>query len=762
MGINLITIENEILKLGFKESGKGALYSIVDLKSGFDFIREKKLLKDLFRISLKCRDTREVEEIGSCSAEIFEWQKKENKSDKKLILEYSFLSKNKLKVIVEIRLDNNLNLSKWRFKIDNLDNKKIFYSIACPIIPAISKLGEKVAGESIALSKNGEGYLFRDPYPLLNGHPLKIGEELDDSITGVGEVHNVYPGNQCMQFVLCFNNEAGLYMATHDNSQNVKSFDLGEMKDLGANPVLSISHFLEEKDGEDISIEYDTVLGVFNGDWYDGARIYKNWATKQWWCEKKLWDKDISEWIRDGFGIFSMSNYNTDNHNLNHPLNEIVNVTNELSKEIGSPLLSLIFNFESGGAWTGPIGFFPPREGEDEFKKAMHNLNKAGNYGFIYLLLDAWYLRVPFTDSEPFNSWAVFEAEAKDNAVLSDSVEIEMHNPFPSEWKITRMCPYTEYTRKLVTKLIIQALKLGTSVIQLDSFPLGSAQACYDHSHGHPLGYGKWWSEKCNNIIEDVRKSAKAIKSDFAISTEGVCENFIRYLDFYDNRNSVIEYFGHLEKDLPMGIETIPLFNFIYHEYIGSYTAFAPEFSLSEDLDLYWTRCLGKSLAEGVVPNGGLFVPDSKKLNRIVADFYKKVVRASTNECWKYLMFGEMLKPPEINVPIITIPYSRLIPPGVVEDKIRKLKDKAIQYGVWKARDGSIAYFFINTSKEKVKFRVDLSGYCGNSCYDIDFILNGNRQKYKKDFLVSKQAEHDIETEPLSVIVVEIYPGEKL
>ncbi|MCL5770929.1 MAG: DUF6259 domain-containing protein [Actinobacteria bacterium] len=755
--VDNIIINNNFFELAFKESGKGALCNIIDKKTGFDFIRDKSFLKDLFKIFIKNRETREIEEIGSSGAKTFKWNKKDNASNYRLILEYVLFTENELKVIIEIKLSKNSYLSKWLFSINNKDDKRIIYKLACPIIPAVSKPGEKVEGESVATSMNGEGYLFKDPSPMVNGIPLKKGEKQDKPDIGIGEIHNLYPGNQCMQFFLFFNNKAGLYLATHDSNQNVKSFDLGKMEGLGENPVMSISHFLEDKEKENISIEYDTVLGVFHGDWYDGAQIYKNWATKQWWCEKKLWDRDIPDWMREGFGIFSMSNYNTDNHTLNHSLNEIADLTNKLSKDTGTRLLSLILNWEGGGAWTGPVGFFPPREGANEFKKAIQKLKRAGNYGFIYLLLDIWYLNVPF-DADSFDSWAIFESEAKNNAITKDDGKILMES-FYQNWKSTRICPHTKYAQKLINKFFLKSLKMGVSMIQLDCFPIGKAQACYNSKHGHPMGYGEWWAKSCNEIIKNLRNEAKNIKSDFAITTEGVCENFIQNIDIYDNRNSIFEYFSHLEKGLPMNIELIPIFNFVYHEYIGSYTSFAPEFSLPEDLDLYWTRCLGKSLAQGVIPTGGLFVPESKKLNKTVIEFYKKVIRASVNECWEYLMFGEMLKPPKINLPAITIVYSRLIPPGVVENKRHELKDSPIQYSVWRARDGSIAYFFINISKEKLEFKVDLSSCCNKNCYDIDFIIDGKRNNYKKNFIILNLSEHCLEIKPLSIIVVEIYHG---
>jgi hypothetical protein len=42
------------------------------------------------------------------------------------------------------------------------------------------------------------------------------------------------------------------------------------------------------------------VLGTFHGDWYRAAEIYRDWATKQAFCGRKLADRaDCPKWITD-------------------------------------------------------------------------------------------------------------------------------------------------------------------------------------------------------------------------------------------------------------------------------------------------------------------------------------------------------------------------------------------------------------------------------------------------------------------------------
>lgn len=561
-----------------------------------------------------------------------------------------------------------------------------------------------------------------------------------------------------MQMYAFYNDDSGLYLATHDACQNVKEFGMGPHKKLGESPVLSITHFFPEA-GNEVSTEYDTVVGVFHGDWHDAADIYKLWARKQWWCRRKLRERDIPDWMRSAFAVFQMSNYDIPELKLNHSLAQIAETVNALSQEAGIPLLALIFNWEGGGAWTGPRGFFPPREGEDAFREAMLKLRQARNHGFVYITGGMWYIRIPH--EPPFDSWEEFRAEALPHAVKNPDGEIRLSIwESYGGWESGRLCPQRNYTLELTAEILIRCLELGSTVVQIDNLPCGGSEACYDPSHGHPPGNGSWWSEAWGRILAELRKRAKAKNPQSAITTEGISENFIPYLDMYDHRGGNMEYFGHYSRGLPMGGEVIPLFNYVYNEYIGSYCAAYPESNRPEVL--YWTRCLGKSLVHGVVPTGGRYFPTPAEHNPITITFFKKVARA-LKECWKYVMFGEMLKPPLVDVPGITAPYCKFHYDGtnhLADPKQRhEVRDKAVQHSVWRAQDGTIGYLFVNICEEEVKFEVELSPCAPEARhYELTTIRNGVSKDKR---VITLPCKEQVEMEPLSIVLIEIRAEEE-
>jgi hypothetical protein len=731
----------------------GAFVSLIDKGSGHEFLWDADAPKTLFRLAI--RRGQSVEWFDSREAGEFRWEKEERTDGSTLSLEASSFPKYPVAVKISVNLDDGSALSIWRMSVSGVPKDMTVEQLTCPIISGAMKVGHPLPGESVAVPRDGEGYLFTNPYPVVDRLPLMAGDGPESPHIGMGEVHGRYPGRYSIQLMLYYNDYAGLYLACHDWKQNVKTFDLGRMADWGMVPVMSISHIPSQGLGEDVSFEYDTHIGVFSGDWYDGTDIYKEWARKQWWCQKKLIDKDISNLVRKGFGVFQMSNYDMPVVEMTHPLSRIADTVNSLSKESGVPILALIFNFEKGGAWSGPIGFFPMLEGDEEFKRAMKKLRDWGNAGFVYIPGGNWYIALD-SYTPPFDSWKEFEADGRPNACMEVDGTVRTRG-FYEGWHSARICPGTAFTQKMSDDLVLGCLERDCDVVQIDNFPISSAAACYNPKHGHPLGTGRWWSEAWNKILEGTRRKAKELNPECILTSEGISENFIPYFDMFDHRAGNMEYFGHYRPGDPMGGEAIPIFNYVYNEYIGSYCAAYPECTRPEVL--YWARCYGKSLAQGVVPTGGWYLREAKELNPVSTGFYKKVVRADAQECWKYLMFGEMLKPPKIDVPRITFSYVRFLDliqmPVAHPERRHTIEDYAIQHSAWRAPDGTIGYFFINVSEAPVEFTVDLSLHsAGSESYTVDCVADGRRERILEKSTLPRN--YRLRMEPLSVVLVEI------
>lgn len=513
---NLIVIANRHVELAFDAVRNGALAYIVDSTTNYSFRQDQNAPSLLYRLALRRSSDKCIEWIENTQANSFCWSHARADEGETLTLESKgFPDRPTLRVQVSITLPDDSAFSRWRSHVTGVHDAAV-YQVTCPVITGLFHLGDPYPIESLAVPRHGEGYLFRYPFPVRDRLPLCAGTGPDVADVGVGEIHGLYPGQHSMQLLLYLNETAGLYLATHNATQHVKSFDVAPDPAGSLHPALSISHFPVERYKQDAASPYDTVIGVFHGDWYDGADIYRTWATQQWWCERKLRDREIPSWMRTGFAVFQSSNYHLPKLNLNHSLLEIIDTVNALAAESGVPIAALIFNWEHYGGWTGPVGLFPPREGEQVFRQAMQKLHDAGNLGFVYIPGGQWYLRIA---SYPFDSWAEFELTGRPVAVKNAHGQVDIGRWYEG-WEGARLCAHTPEVRNLTRSMLLQCLELGCKIVQIDNFPICGAEACYDPSHGHPAGYGPWWSEAWATLLKEVRHAAKSFDPDCAITTE--------------------------------------------------------------------------------------------------------------------------------------------------------------------------------------------------------------------------------------------------
>jgi hypothetical protein len=757
-----ISLASERVELGFSGRKNGALISIIDKASGCELRPRQEAPALLWKLALRSGADKELDWITSDEAAEFRWHKEEKNGAVTLHLVTSGFKQDGLTVTVKITLSAESPLTYWRMHVAGVGKDAAVYEFICPILSGLTKAGDAAPGESLAIPLLGEGYVFKDPYPVVDNLPLCSGAGPEMAEVGIGEIALQYPGSLSLQMCALYNDRAGLYFAAYDAAQHVKEFAMKPWAGWDERlPILRMSHFPGEVPGQDVEIPYDAVVGVFHGDWYDAADIYKAWATKQWWCRTKLHQRDIAGWMREGIGgVFQMSNYHIPKLEVNHSMGRIADTVNELSKETGVPLIGLVFNWEGGGGWTGPKGFFPPREGEEKFRKAMKRLREAGNYGMVYITGGVWYVKIGY--DPPYDSSPEFEAEGARHAVKELDGSTAIRSWYPG-WEVASICPKGEYLKQLTLALFLECLDLGVTVVQIDNFPIGRTLPCYDPSHGHPPGYGSWRNEAWNGILSEVRRRAKAKDPDCAITTEAITECFIPWIDMYDQRAGNMEYFGHYSRRLPMGGELIPLFNYVYNEYIGSYYAAYPECNRPEVL--YWTRGLGKAVAQGVVPTGGRYLPDPPAHNPVTIAFFKKIARAVKNDLWPYLMFGEMLRPPVIDVPSVTAQYCKF---NYIADKDRfehrsdpaqrhEVKDSAVQHGVFRGRDGSMAYFFANVSNLPVGFDVDVSSYDSEAAtFHVEKITDGKREGLPECARLPHRER--ITMEPFSATIIIVRP----
>jgi len=682
-------IENEFVKLVFDPGNAYRLISVKDMRSECELIRDPGNPGALFRMEIINDDPRITKtflasDAGSLTA---------SDKDGELLLEVSDFAMSDLRIGVRVRLDEGM--SYWKIEYD-LPTGWHVRSITCPVVTGLFIPGNAAEGECVAFPCLGEGYLFRDPFPMIDGLPVKSGSGPDRKRPGLGNISGISPGFASTQMMLYYNDNSGLYIAAHDSRGDVKNFAVGVDTVFGGNPVMSITHF-PQRGGE---MEYESVVGVFKGDWYDGADIYKKWARVQPWANGLMKNRRLPEWMRKGFAVFQMTNYwIPENDELWNTMDGIADFVNKVADEAKVPMAGLAFNYEKGGAWTGPVGIFPPRD--ETFASAMKKMADAGNPGFVYIPFGNWYANIPY--SEPYNSEKEFYEEASHYAMRNKYGDAALVNGVYG-WKMANLCPAGDGVYKLTMDILNGLADLGCKIIQLDNWPIVGAIECFGEKHGHPLGYGRWYTEEYVRVMKDILDAMHMRDPEIALTSECITEQFLQSIHFFDQRAGNQEYFGHWITGMPAGAELIPMFNYIYNPVVGSYLAAYPECGLRETT--YWNRSVALSVCQGVIPASGIYVGGISDVNECCLKYFEKVARITAEILWDFITYGEMLRAPVTDAPVVEMPYIRLLSliSTNAEDKtdLKREHDyqfaynKAVETGAFATDDGREAYLFFN------------------------------------------------------------------
>ena len=176
---------------------------------------------------------------------------------------------NKFNLTITVRLDQDKDYGDWRvFVNSDMTSYSVLYA----------KLFFGVLKDPDDYSLLSRGYIVKNPATTLNSgfDPLVDGGDINLPL----RIESYYNSN----------NE-GLYFWAKDASQHYRVRSLfGD----GQRIFYGIGFYPEYigTPGNDLAMDYDLSVGVFNGDWYDSAKLYRNWAINQPWANTKLIDRN--------------------------------------------------------------------------------------------------------------------------------------------------------------------------------------------------------------------------------------------------------------------------------------------------------------------------------------------------------------------------------------------------------------------------------------------------------------------------------------
>jgi len=666
----LIYVGNGFLELQFQKN-HGGIYSIINKMTGEDYRSNKQIGAVLFSFSGPASLTGD-----SNGASSFTYSYSTNDSTSILTLNYAYLGTGPATITTTVRVIRNSSLSFWRISATN-PSKTVLDEFLFPRIDGIAQVGNQTAGNYLLLG-DGYGTMLTDLFTSF------VTKQFQVSIPGIGADYPSIIGD--LQLMVVGNPFGGLYLSTYDTNGNPKEFDA--WKDTGSSTTinLAIVHHLPELANSTIILPYDTVVGVYKGDWYAAANMYRSWAMKQWWTAQGPLSQrsDVPSWFKRGFVATSIQSYNS--YNVSYPyvipsydlanFSQVAVRLAQILSKWNSPVLVDWRGWERYGAWDAP-DVFPPHEGWGLFNDTIAKIHAMGQRVIVSLSADDIFPNDPGFDK----TWLDCSVRNLGGTVLYDNGG-GLHMAFQS----AACSRFQDWLVNSVTTLA----RSGVDGVRLDSNFNWESLRDYNGSANHPPGYGTWLASSWVDIFTRIKAAVSPINPHFVLGSEGLPEMFIPWNEVYTDRVGDIGFNSFYLGQFGGAVKHVGIFEYVYSGYAVGLSdeiwgGGLPNPSSSYTTYREFTQSLEITLGSVVDDAGILFVPVNSSLSRSLAwgsSFFSR----------DFAPFGTRLPSPTPDVPNINV----VISGDGLDGRLMRYPTPAVLSGAWLSQDGRLGYLFVN------------------------------------------------------------------
>ncbi len=568
------------------------------------------------------------------------------------------------KVIVEAKLAADSAMTHWHIEVEMLGAD--LWSVTFPQIAIAAFEALPEANEMVVPYRRGQTRVFGKG-------------------AAKGDADLPYPGSSAkFQFMAAYGTTSGrgFYYAVEDGEGYAKSFQQKNRPDSDA-VILATQHFPAGR-GSGVrryTLPYDVVTGPFKGDWWQAARLYREWWVKQVWASKGLLEKrkDIPQWL-----IHSPI---ATRPSTTKPARTVANNTDcmrALSDALGGqPFFGTWYGYPQGPAeakTSDDIGhghLWPPKPG---LVDAVHQLAGRGVH------LQAYIQSMIYDSRVPGDAW-----EEVVHAVTLDPQARPVPYGAGTAPHLLAMCRATPWWQQRLVELSQQAVReFGFDGIYLDSFGKGAPE-CFAKNHGHAVGGGNTFIAGQRVLAQKVRSAIRAINPEAIMSGEDPVEAFRDLLD-------VNLYAVNAMKNY------VPVTRAVWGDYsLGHGRVLAPgkaNNSLVPELALLFLEGTIPGRLYGEDPNPFLLQPAYAR----EFGFLKKLARY-TEQGLPYLRLGEYLHPLDLKLQVPAVGFTESC-------EGQKVSLPPVMNSVTRSHtDGSVAIALVNISiaPQSVSVRVDPS-----------------------------------------------------
>ena len=410
---------------------------------------------------------------------------------------------------------------------------------------------------------------------------------------------------------------------------------------------------------------YPVVLQGFTGNWYEAARIHRDWATQQRWCRRgKLVDRsDASQTLANLDLWFLRYGF--------HPGSFEPKPAGEFQQAIHT--LHNFFQMPFGVHWYHWHNFswhrnFPSHAPAVEgFAEVARELQSRGIVIMPYCQGRLLYRDRPGFETERTHA----SVEANGQPYL------EMYTP-QDHWPLA-LCPGDPWSQSQwqeAARMLWQ--QYGVDGVYFDQITAMMPSLCYHAGHGHKLGGGTQYWQGYDRALDSMAPLIAENPRRF-LSSELMADAYLDRIDLY------LTFVPPLE-------DYVPLFTAIYGGYTTVMGRATPE-AIMEDLQLF-AMCQGEQLLFG----GQLGWFNEVILNHPAAARYLKELAQLRSQVRPTLHYGTLELPME--GPITGQRVSISLPPAFcAKPRPVPIERDAIVNTVWRGPDGTLLLLFLNESR---------------------------------------------------------------
>ncbi len=546
-------------------------------------------------------------------------------------------------------LDPDESVVRLRLSAEAHAEDEGLQTVMFPLLDGIRPLTPGGAGD-VVLDSQATG--SRHPSPLISGD----------------NVWSPYPHG--MQFNALYGDGRGLYVAEHDPEARVKDLTWSPQKQTET-LNFTITHALGGWAGPELIKDYespgDVVIGPFDGEWFDAALLYREWALTAPWCAKGPIHArtDYPQWLAQApyWTIGGLSNERS------------VQTQVDIAQTFGLP----IGVCHAYGWWFQPHqddgypDYFPPRLGSDGLRRSIQSLQRSGMRVVPYVNGLLW--------DKDTESWRADDAQK--GAIKGPEGQVLVLK-FSGN-KHVAMCPASKLWRRKSADFTKELLgRYGVDGVYYD-FLTAQFGDCYDPDHGHIICGGDFWVKSAREYYGQMRRHIKKINPNAIVTGEHNAEWIIDILD----------------TQLTMSDERgpgLPMFQAVYHGYTLLYGLPGNRGPYRGDLE---PQTVGRWWLAGnqngwygqapIVVRAMRGNPDAQKWLPHAKN-YLNLLHCHHHFARPYLAYGQMLRPPHID---------GSLPAVQIESPRGAWRIPIVDGSAWKAPDGSVGLFFLNYDQQQ-------------------------------------------------------------